>query len=326
MPSYDSPWKEALYQHLRLLLLLLFPRLAARVDWREDYESLEQELRRLAPEAEAGTRLADALIKVRLLTGDERILHAEVQAQPQQEFPSRAYGYHYRGHDRFGLPPESLVILADDDPRWRPARYEVALDYTRLTFEFEPVKLLDWAGREEALRDHENPMGLFVLAHLEAMRTRKDVEERARVKLDLLLRLAARRLDEEETRLWYRYLDWFLDLPADIDRQVYTQALAQSKEKGMPFVTLADRIAREEGLKEGLKEGKVEGLKEGLKEGQLKGLLIALRPLLRVKFGAEGEALMPAAERIADPEKLAELVAAVENATSIEEIRARLSP
>ena len=45
MPSYDSPWKEALYQHLRPMLTLLFPRLAGRIDWREDHHPLEQELR-----------------------------------------------------------------------------------------------------------------------------------------------------------------------------------------------------------------------------------------------------------------------------------------
>ena len=56
--------------------------------------------------------------------------------------------YHYRADDRFGLPPEAVVILADDDPDWRPNAYAVRLEITKLTFEFEPIKILDWAGRK----------------------------------------------------------------------------------------------------------------------------------------------------------------------------------
>src|SRR5262245_6628560 len=95
MSSYDSPWKEALYQHLRLLLTLLFPRLAERIDWSKDHHPLEQDLRQLFPDAPVGVRFADALLRVRLKTGDDRILHAEVQAQPtdEDEFTGRVFVY-----------------------------------------------------------------------------------------------------------------------------------------------------------------------------------------------------------------------------------------
>jgi hypothetical protein len=141
-------------------------------------------LRQIAVEGEVGLRLADKLIKVRTLSGDERILHMEVQAQPRKEFERRASIYHYRGDDRFGIPPDALVILADNDPTWRPTTYQVQLKRTKLTFEFQPVKLLDWADRKDELREHENPMGLFILAHLEAQRTHNDEAERARIKLE----------------------------------------------------------------------------------------------------------------------------------------------
>src|SRR5437016_3661919 len=145
MSSYDSPWKEALYRHLRLLLMLLFPRVFERIDWREDYHSLEPELRRLFPDAAAGVRFADALIRVRLLTGDDRILHAEVQAQPtdEDEFARRVHVYNYRARDHLALPVESLVILGDDSPRWRPTRHVEQHEYSGTTFTFEPAKLLD---------------------------------------------------------------------------------------------------------------------------------------------------------------------------------------
>ncbi|MFO0841790.1 MAG: hypothetical protein U0797_05230 [Gemmataceae bacterium] len=203
----DSPWKEVVDHHLPAILALLAPEVHADIDWARDVEPLEQELRKMAPEGETGKRHADKLLKVRAKTGDERYLHVEVQAQPQEGFERRVFVYHYRGDDRFGLPPEAVVILADDDPDWRPTRYAVQLRRTRLTFEFDPVKLLDWDGRKDELRGHANPAALFVLAHLESRRTAGDDAERARVKLDLILRLHARKLDAEELRHWYRYLD-----------------------------------------------------------------------------------------------------------------------
>src|SRR5436190_238892 len=129
MTSFDSPWKEALDLYLRQLLALLFPKVEQEVDWSQGYESLEQEFRPMIPEGEMGLRLADKLIRIHTLAGDDRILNVEVQAQPRQEFPRRVYVYHYRSDDRFSGPPESLVVLADDDPGWRPTTYEVRLNY-----------------------------------------------------------------------------------------------------------------------------------------------------------------------------------------------------
>jgi hypothetical protein len=300
MSSYDSPWKEALDLFLHLLLQFLFPDVEADIDWTQDYESLEQELRQIAPEGEVGLRLADKLIKVRTLSGDERILHLEVQAQPRKEFERRAYVYHYRGDDRFGVPPEALVILADDDPAWRPTTYQVRLKRTRLTFEFQPAKLLDWANRQEELRDHENPMGLFVLAHLEARRTRND-DERARVKLDLLSRLRARKLDDQEMRQWYRFLDWFLDLPRERDIEVYRQARTQAQESKMPFVTFADRYERELAFLQGLEA------------------------LLEAKFGEPGLALMDDLRKVEDDKRLEAILQAARKATSPDDIRALIA-
>src|SRR4051812_40861389 len=183
MTRYDSPWKEALAEQLRWLLVLLFPRLVDQIDWREDHHPLEQELRQLHPAADLGVRFADALIRVRLLSRDERVLHVEVQAQKQDDFEKRVHEYSYRGLDHFGDLPEPLVILGDDDPNWRPTRFVIQRCYGRLTLEFEPAKLLDWRQRTEELRSMENPMGLFILTHLEAQRTQGDDEERARAKL-----------------------------------------------------------------------------------------------------------------------------------------------
>ncbi len=302
MADRDSPWKELLDHHLQPALAFLFPDVAEDVDWAHEQESLEQELRKMAPAAETGKRVADKLVKVRSRSGDDRYLHVEVQGQPQEGFPRRVYVYSYRGDDRFGVPVESLVILADDDPGWRPTQYEVRLKRTRLTFDFEPVKVLDWRGREVELLRHENPVGLFLLSHLESRRTHNDPDERARVKLGLIQRLAEKRLDADDLRLWYRLLDWFLDLPAGVEKRVWQEVARLQQEKKMPFVTFADRYEREQGKRE--------------------GLLVGLEALLESKFGAAGLGLAPALRQIEGLDPLqAVLQAAKQPTASLDDVR-----
>jgi hypothetical protein len=293
MPSYDSAWKELIDRSLDLVLRMLFPEVWAEIDWAQGYEALDPALRKIVPEGETGDRLADKLLLAKANpSGDPRLLHFEAQGKKQHEFARRVYGYNYRAYDALALPPEALVVLADDDPDWRPTRYEVVLKRTTLTFTFVPVKLLDWRPRLEELRKHENLVGLFLVAHLEAQRTAKDSQSRADVKLGLLLELAARKLDEDDTRAWYRLLDLLLELPPDVDRAVYLEAGRLTREKGMPFVTFAERYGRE----------------QGEIQGKMEGLLAGLEALLDARFGEAGLALMPQLRQIEDPGRLAALL------------------
>jgi hypothetical protein len=343
MASYDSAWKELLDRFLRLALLFFFPEVEEELDWTDDYESLDSELRKLSPDGAVGDRLADRLVKVRAKgEGDPRLLHFEVQGKKQPGFGRRMYRYNYRAFDALDLPPEALVILADGDRKWKPRTYRVVLKRTTLTFRFEPVKLLDYAGKEDWLAAHENPVGLFVLAHLEALRTAGDDEERGRVKLGLLVALAERKMDEEDTRQWYRFLDWMLELPHERDAEVYRQAQEKMREGQMPFVTFADRYERQhgrdegleegrkegrkEGRTEGLKEGRTEGLKDGRTEGLKEGLLAGLGVALGIKFGNAGEALLAELARVEDPAVLEAILQRTPTADGPDELRGMLVP
>src|SRR5262249_50857140 len=139
--------------------------------------------------------------------------------------------------ERFNSHIVSMVILTDQNPRWRPRRYVAGrfpapdkpeesqqpaqaskkkhrrryLD--ERTLHFLTVKLIDYRSQEAELEALDNPMGLFVVAHLEAMRTRKDAGAREQVKLRLLRNLRQRKMDLEDARFWHTCLDWFLQLP-----------------------------------------------------------------------------------------------------------------
>jgi hypothetical protein len=313
MDDRDSPWKELLDHDLALALDFLASDVHGEIDWRRNYETQEQEYRKMTPAAATGKRLADKVIKVFTHAGDERILHVEVQGDREADFERRVFVYHYRGDDHFGLPPEMIVILADDNPSWRPTTYRVELKRTTVIFTFEPIKLLDWADRKEELANHPNPVGLFILADLESRRTRDDPEERAKVKLDLILRLRERKMTGEELRHWYRYLDWFLPLSEERERALWEELKRLDKEETVPFVSYADRVGREEGRQEGLQEGLLQGLYDGIEA------------LLEVKLGTEGLALLPQIRALTDPALLRSILTACKTAAGIEDIR-RLLP
>ena len=215
MTDNDSPWKELLEQELPLALAFFLPEVHADIDWNRDYESLDQELRKLDPGGAVGKRIVDRLVKAWSKSGDPRYLHLEAQGRKQRHMPKRMSDYNSRCVQQFGQPVASFLLLLDTNPQWRPRRYRTEIYGTKHTFEFVPIKILDWEGREAELRAHENPVALFVLAQLTAMRTKKDPERRMATKLELILLLQGRGMGADDLRRWYRYLDWLLVLPKE---------------------------------------------------------------------------------------------------------------
>jgi hypothetical protein len=299
--DYDSPWKEALDRYFPLVLAFFFPEIFADIDWSRDYEALDQELQKLAPEGEVGRRRVDKLIKVyRKDTGDPVYLHIEVQSQEEEGFERRVYVYNYRIEDRYNQPVVSLVILGDDNPDWRPCRYVAGLWGCTKTFEFDTRKLLDWAGRLAELEASDSPFALLVLAHLRAQATRGDWEARWTEKVRLLKGLYDRKWEAEDVRHRMRFLDWLLDLPAGLERRVSEKLAQYDRERQMPFVTSFERVGMEKGLHKGIEA------------------------VLDIKFGAEGLALLSAVgERTAD--ELSVLLDAIKRAATLDAVRALLS-
>src|SRR5262249_42906915 len=155
----DSPWKEALDRYFERCLALFFPQAHADIDWTRGHEMLDKELQPIVRQAKLGRRYVDKLVKVWLRDGEERwlLIHVEVEAWKEGEFPRRMYVYNHRIFDRYDREVISLAILADDDPDWRPNQY----GYGRWGFQtdttFPIVKLLDYAAHSQALEADPNP-------------------------------------------------------------------------------------------------------------------------------------------------------------------------
>lgn len=168
---------------------------------------------------------------------------------------------------------------------------------------FRSVKLLQWAGR---LEGEANIFCLFEAAHLEAMRTRKNLAQRRAAKERVLRNLLGRQLDPFEGRAWYRLIDWIMRLPEAVDLELYAQ-LHPAQEEKMTYISTAERV--------GLQKGRDQGLHEGLH----KGIAVALK----LKFGQAGADLMPRVHAISDTTKLEAFLDAIESRT-LEQLTALL--
>ena len=251
--DFDSPWKETLDLFLEAILKMFFPDLHALIDWKKGYESLDTELQAIAGDAELGKTLADKLFRVHLLDGTDTwiLIHLEVQSQTDADFARRMFVYHYRILDKYNRDVVSLAILGDESPSWRPTEYEKIRFGCEIRFRFRHVKLLDWAARVDELTASSNPIAPIVLAHLQSLATHRNPAERLRSKWQLIRALYERGLDAERVRQLYRLIDWLLELPVELERQLNTDLYQYQQERAMPYITSIERLAREDVTKSG---------------------------------------------------------------------------
>ncbi|HUY33670.1 MAG TPA: hypothetical protein VMV69_13045 [Pirellulales bacterium] len=297
--DYDGPWKEAIDRFFEACLAFFFPQAHADIDWTRPYEALESELQRIVRKSKHGRRRVDKLVKVWLKTGEERwlLIHVEVQARKQGEFPKRMYVYNYRIFDRFDREVISMAVLADDDPGWRPSHYGYGRWGFQTSVDFPVVKLLDYAPNCEALEANPNPFATVVLAHLKTMETRKAPADRRAWKVRLVKGLYERGLRAEDVRQLFRFIDWLMDLPDPLEAQFWQEITQYQEGKRMPFIDIAERTGMEKGLVEGIEVG------------------------LKLKFGEAGLELMSEIREIRDHEILSAVLQAIVSASSADELR-----
>jgi hypothetical protein len=290
MADYDSPWKEALERYFPQFMAFFFPEAHADIAWEQGYDFLDKELEKVVRDAELGRRLVDKLVRVWRRGGDERlvIVHIEVQGEHDVELAKRMYVYNYRLFDRYERPVVSLAVLGDDRPGWRPDRFGYALWGCEVGIRFPAVKLLDYARASEQSAGGRNPFGVLVAAHLRARETVRDAAGRLHWKLALVKGLYEGGFGREDILQMFRFVDWVLTLPAELEQRFLAELEDWEEERKMPYVTSAERIGIEKGIQQGIQQGTRQG------EAAL------LVKLLERRFGP----LPPwASERIEDAER-----------------------
>jgi len=284
------------------IVAFFFPTIGAEIDWSRGYEPLDKEPQQVAPLGDTGGQAVDKLIQVALRDGAAAwvLIHLEVQSQPDRLFAERMFRYHARLFDHYRRQIVSLAILGDDRVNWRPASFGYDRWGCALQLTFPTTKLLDYDL--DALEADPNPCATVVLAHLTAQATRRDPERRARAKVDLARRLYRLGYDRERIVQLFRFIEWLLRLPPELEDRTWREIRAFEEAEQMTYITYGERI--------GLERGRIEGLQEAITFG------------LELKFGAAGAALLPEIGQIADPTLLQAIMARLKTATTLDDVRA----
>jgi hypothetical protein len=251
--DFDSPWKDVLDLLFEQAMELFFPEAHAQIDWARGYEFLDKELQKITADAALGRRTVDKLVKVWLKTGQEMwvLIHIEVQGERETGFETRVYVYNFRSFDRFNVPVATFVILTDEEKNWRPGEYRRDLLGTEVRMKFPAAKLLDFADRWDELEQSNNPFAVVVQAHLTALRTRDNAQDRLQAKWQLTRRLYERGFDKRVIVGLYLFLDWVLTLPEALGVKYKRQLSEYEEEKKMRYVSSIERMGIEQGIQEG---------------------------------------------------------------------------
>lgn len=272
----DSPWKDILRAYFRPAITFFFPQTAQQIDWQHPYEFLDKEFQQISPTAEFGRRYTDQLVKVWQKQGEPLwlLIHIEIQAKPEANFAERMLVYHLRIFDRFHTHPVSLAILCDGNAQWRPDRYCFSHPDTEVLFRFGMVKLLDYRDRWTELEQSQNPFAVVVMAHLKTQETRRNLRSRKDWKWSLIRRLYEQGYDRQDLANLFRFIDWVMILPKELEREFWQDLQTYEEEQRMPYITSVERIGFERGVKEGIEQGIEQGSRQAAK-------MIILRQLTR---------------------------------------------
>lgn len=284
--EYDTPWKDVLERYFAEFIAFFFPQAYQDIDWRRGYEFLDKELQQVVQDAELGRRLVDKLVKVYLLGDIETwvLVHIEIQSQEESNFAQRMYVYHYRIYDRYKRSVASLAVLGDERANWRPNQFTDRLWGCEVSFKFPVVKLLDYKQQWSGLEASRNPFAIVLMAHLKVQETRNDAQGRLASKLSLTRRLYEQGYQREDVINLFRFIDWLMDLSAELEADFWQEVTHLEEQKRMPYITSVERM----------------GIQKGIKQG----LLTAIEMDLEMKFGSEGLGVLSEISQLQDVEQL----------------------
>lgn len=299
--DFDSPWKEILEHFFPQFMQFFFPNAYEQIDWSKGYRFLDQELQQIAPESEIGPRRVDKLVEVYRHDGQDAwvLAHVEIQGQKDLAYEKRLYVYNYRLFDRYDRPVATLSVLTDSDPAWRPHRYGYELFDCHISLDFPVVKLLDYKDKQAELEKSDNPFAIVVMAHLETQKTRRKPAQRYEAKLKLAKMMYRKGYQRVEIINLFRFIDWIMTLPEDMDWQFLLEIARFEETEKMPYVTSVERIGMEKGMALGRQEGQQEGLQEGLR--------VSIVQTLELRFGRVSPRIELFLQQVQDVDDLREL-------------------
>ena len=115
-------------------------------------------------------------------------------------------------------------------------------------------------AERRSVNDDDSPWKEALDVYLKAQETQGNSPSRFGWKMRLVKGLYDRRLGADQIRRLFRFIDWMMELPNEMEKQFSEQLHQFEQEKHIPYVTSVERLAREQGIHAGVAQGLLEGI------------------------------------------------------------------
>jgi hypothetical protein len=215
--DYDSLWKfliEAFgFQFLRRFL----PDLYAEVDLSHPIEYMDQEFSSKLRPRKKGRKITDKLLKVRLLSGEERFVlaHIEVHATGESTFGKKMYLYNSMIFLRYELDVTALAIFTTERYPSNHNRYVRECFGTKVSLEFNSFIISKQDVRK--LSKSYDLFDLAILACLYIIRTRNNMQKRLYYKKKLHKMAIEKKFSHTELEKILIFVEDIMQLPLPLE-------------------------------------------------------------------------------------------------------------
>ena len=144
--------------------------------------------------------------------------------------------------------------MTDENPNFRPDRYETSFFGTTLTYVFNICKIIDYD--EEELEVSGNPFATLLLAAKRALKAnRGDDGTKMLFKLGLLRLCLRKGYSPEEIKALFFFLDWVVSFDKPDSKREFVREvkkLAEKEDADMRYISSIEEVTREETWKEAM--------------------------------------------------------------------------
>ena len=212
MIKKDALWKGIIEDLFEDFLFFFFPEESQNIDFDRGFDFLDKELHQLFPESKNQGRIADKLVKVFLLNGEEQwiLIHIEVQGYNEAFFSKRMFTYFYRIYDKFERPITALAIFTDGDSLFHPNSYHLDFWDTSMIYRFRTFKVKN--KKQEYFNKHpNNPFSIILEAVWIELQKGKAID-RSKLKIGITKKLLQSGLPKQKIERLYRFIHYYIRL------------------------------------------------------------------------------------------------------------------
>lgn len=180
------------------------------------FEWMNTELHEIRPDLsqKGGSRAADLLVKVHLLTGSTELLllHLELQKATNKEFSNRVFQYWYRLTDRYKLAVVSLAVFTGLKSQLQPNQYNFNVLGTKLKFKYNTYQIFNHT--EEELIAMDNPFALVILAAQQEAKYNENAQDglfNTRLRIVRALKVS-KKFDDDKINSFLYFMDQLIPL------------------------------------------------------------------------------------------------------------------